>query len=199
MREILIIGDVHGKLNGFAGIMLDEKPRFSIQLGDFGFKKHHDWFLGNMDTSRHRILFGNHDYYPYLDKPYSLGDFHEQVLPSGRKLFCVRGAWSIDQMQRIQGIDWFPEEEMDIMRWNECITAYERFKPDMVISHDCPYSIYREFFSIHQPNRTCMGLDTLLDIHPPGKWIFGHHHKPRTESFRECEFTCLGELQATWL
>lgn len=199
MKELMIIGDVHGKLNSYYEIILREKPEFSVQLGDFGFKKHHEWFLGMMDTYRHKILFGNHDYYPYLDKPHSLRDFHEQVLPSGHKIFYVRGAWSIDQAQRIEGIDWFHEEEMSITRWNECILTYEQFKPDIVISHDCPYSIYKEFFDIYQPNRTNMGLDTLLDIHVPQEWYFGHHHKPRRQEFRGCSFICLGELQFTWI
>ena len=195
MNDLMIIGDVHGKLNSYYKIILQEKPEHSIQLGDFGFKKHHDWFLGTMDISRHKIVFGNHDYYPYLDKPYSLGDYSTIVLPDGRKLMTIRGAWSIDQNQRIQGVDWFREEEMSIVEWNGCINVYEQFKPDIVVSHDAPFSINKSFYGIYEPNRTSMGLDTCFEIHQPAKWIFGHHHKPKTERVNKCKFTCLGELQ----
>lgn len=195
MSKILVIGDSHGYLQRYWEIIQREKPERSIQLGDFGFKRHHDWFLNHMDTGKHKVLFGNHDYYPYLDKPHSLGDFYKEVLPNGRRLMCIRGAWSIDQYHRTEGLDWFREEEMSMVRWNECINEYEKFKPHIVLSHDAPYSINKYFYDIYKPNRTSTGLQSLLDIHTPLQWVFGHHHKPRTEGVNGCHFTCLGELQ----
>jgi hypothetical protein len=56
---IIIIGDVHTKVSKYFEIVKDNDE--SIQVGDFGFKTSHDWFINNMDSNKHKIVFGNHD------------------------------------------------------------------------------------------------------------------------------------------
>ena len=64
---LLIIGDVHGKVNEYWKILQKwDKRHCSIQVGDFGFKKQHEWHLKNIDFSQHQINFGNHDDYSFL-------------------------------------------------------------------------------------------------------------------------------------
>ena len=41
---LLIIGDVHGKVNEYYKLLQKHKG-VSIQVGDFGFKKEHKWHL----------------------------------------------------------------------------------------------------------------------------------------------------------
>ncbi len=189
-----IIGDVHGKFNEYKikTTYHDE----TIQLGDFGFKDTHDKFLKEIYTeeNNHLILFGNHDYYPYLDKEYSLGDYIYMLKDD---IFCIRGAESIDKKYRTLGIDWFPDEEISYGKWPPIIEAFKKAKPKIVVTHDCPEIVRVEFFGITNKSLTSSGLQRCLEEHHPEKWIFGHHHYSIQEKITgySTEFICLKELE----
>lgn len=193
-NKVLLIGDVHGKIEQYKNIILDSKIP-SIQLGDFGFKKQYDWLEEQKFEKHHKILFGNHDYYPYVYQDYSLGDFGyiEEY-----NLFYIRGAWSIDWMYRIQGRDLFINEELNTSQGNECMKLYEEIKPDFVISHDCPLIVYP--LVLTNPGKiggspTPRLLNELFSIHEPKEWYFGHHHQSKTITIKETKFQCLNELE----
>lgn len=196
---MLIIGDVHTKVNAYEALLNKHKPDFSIQVGDFGFKKSHDWHIANLNPDRHKINFGNHDYYPYLRKPHSLGDYYTN---SKRKLMTIRGAFSIDHpgtnmiKDRVEGVDWFRDEEMDYATFNKCVSAYETFKPEIVISHDSPQSVRQALFGNRDKSITSNGLQACFEIHQPKLWVFGHHHRSRKEIIDGTKFICLAELEA---
>lgn len=189
---MLVIGDVHGNINSFEKIIYQHKGD-SIQLGDFGFKKHHDYFLNNFDLESNSVLFGNHDYYPYLREPHSLGDYGCDHLG---ELFFVRGAYSIDKHIRTIGVDWFENEEMTYQTFKDVINKYELVKPKIVISHDCPQSLRESLFGIHEKSMTSNGLQAMFEIHQPDLWIFGHHHKSKNVNINGTNFRCLAELEA---
>ena len=183
-----VIGDVHGKINTYWKLIQNQNS--SIQLGDFGFKKQHDWHLENIDSNKHKVLFGNHDYYPYLQKQHSLGDFNYSD-----GIFCVRGAYSIDKHHRVEGRDWFVNEELSYMEFQTIIDEYEKVKPDVVISHDCPISIYVGVLGIHDSKSiTPKALDMMFETHKPKMWIFGHHHRDLKVNIKGTDFICLDEL-----
>lgn len=70
--SLLVIGDVHGKINEYWKL-INKYNIDSIQLGDFGFKRHHNWHLENVDSSKHKINFGNHvDLMIYKSSPASV-------------------------------------------------------------------------------------------------------------------------------
>lgn len=186
-----IIGDVHGNLNGYE-VAIRDKER-TVQLGDFGFKKEHDWHLNNVDPKSHSILFGNHDYYPYLDHEHSLGNWK---YISEFDVFFVRGADSIDKSMRTEGRDWFSEEEMSYAEFSKCIDEYEKQKPDVVVSHDAPQSIVLSFFGIPDKSITRSALDQMFEIHKPNIWIFGHHHTSINSVVFGTYFICLDELES---
>lgn len=193
-KEILLIGDTHGKVEHYKNIILDSDVP-SIQLGDFGFKNEHDWFIEQQFNKHHKILFGNHDYYPYVYNEHSLGDFGyiEEY-----NLFYIRGAWSIDWMYRIKGRDLFDEEELNTSQGLECIKLYEEVKPDFVISHDCPLMIYPSIitnFGKIEGSSTPKLLNELFNIHEPKEWYFGHHHNSKTIQIKNTKFQCLNELE----
>lgn len=189
--SILIIGDVHGKVEEYSHLI--EGREESIQLGDFGFKKEHDWFIANVaGRGLHRILFGNHDYIPNLFEDYSLGNY--SCLLSGQ-VFAIRGADSIDKRSRIVGRDWWPEEEIDLRIWDAIIGSYRHWRPRVVLSHDCPQSVREQLFGIVQSSRTSQGLQACLDIHRPELWVFGHHHRSLSETIDGTTFRCLAELE----
>lgn len=198
---MLLIGDVHGLVNQYFKILQRCKGK-SLQVGDFGFKKHHDWLLENkhINKDEHKILFGNHDYYPYLDKPYSIGDYamHEGM-------FCIRGAKSIDRHNRAEGLDWFPEEELNYRQFWELTDEYERLRPDIVVSHDCPKSVAQSLYGYYDTGRaadrsiTSDSMDAMFEIHRPKIWVFGHHHMSKDITIMDTRFVCLNELETVEL
>ena len=193
MKNILIIGDVHGKVNEYYKILQKYKPELSIQLGDFGFKKEHEWFLKNIDCDKNKIIFGNHDDTSFVSEEYSLGNythFHREP-----EIMFVRGADSIDKKYRVEGQSWWRNEELSYLEMDEVIKQYVKWKPEIMITHDCPQSIREKVFGIQDKSLTSMGLQSMLDIHKPKLWIFGHHHKSVDVVIDDVRFICLNELE----
>ena len=188
---MLIIGDVHCKIKKYFELIQSEKE--SIQVGDFGFKNEHDWHLNNI-SPLHKVNFGNHDYYPYLNKPHSCGNFS-----TVGDIFTVRGAHSIDQYKRISGRDWFENEELNYSETNDCVDLYETTKPKIVVAHDCPMFIATEFFNLPRLNEfvshTRLLLESLVQSHAPEIFIFGHHHKSIDVTVNGTRYICLKELE----
>ena len=185
----LIIGDVHGKYGQYWRI-LQETSAPSLQLGDFGFSEAHEFHLKHLDSSQHKVLFGNHDDYSYLRKPHSLGD---HGFTNG--IFTVRGAWSIDRAYRTEGRDWWANEELNYNEMQGAIDTYAECRPEIVITHDCPHEVRQALFGIHDKSITSSGLQVMFEQHQPALWIFGHHHKSRNEVINGTRFICLNELE----
>lgn len=189
---MILIGDVHGKVDSYLQII--QNPRWkvqkSIQLGDFGFHNEHEWHLQNIDSAQHKILFGNHDAVFFRYAKHSLGDFGMY-----EGIFYIRGAYSIDQWHRKQGRDWWPEEEMGWKEWSDCIEAYEKAKPEIVISHDCPAIVRKKMWGITNKTVTSEGLQHCFEIHQPNRWFFGHHHESKIDIIENTHFQCLAELE----
>lgn len=192
MMNILLIGDVHGKFDAYCDIIKNHNG-ISIQLGDFGFDEEHQQFLNTIDYSKNKVLFGNHDYYPMLYSPHSLGDFGMY-----NNIFYVRGAYSIDKMWRKESIDWFENEELTYTECNKALDLYCKHKPKIVISHDCPTFLRELLFDIPFNERTITSelLDQMFEFHKPEKWYFGHHHQSIMKIINNCEFRCLNELES---
>ena len=186
---MIIIGDIHGKIDSYYEILSKYKSP-SIQVGDFGFSKQHRWHLDNLDSSIHKINFGNHDDYTYLNKPHSLGNFNYY-----KNVFTIRGAESIDKHLRTENLDWWREEELSYSQMQECIDFYEKIKPEIVVSHDCPDDVRKALFNIKDKSITSTGLQFMFEIHQPKLWIFGHHHKSKNEVINGTKFICLDELE----
>lgn len=189
---MLVIGDVHGKVNEYWKIVQKNKGNKSIQCGDFGFKTQHDWFLQNIDFNLNKICFGNHDYFPYLNMPHSCGNFQ---FFEDQSIFTVRGAYSIDQYHRTEGRDWFSNEELNYSEFHDLIDYYLEVKPNVVISHDAPHSIRQTLFGITDKSTTSNGLQAMFENHQPDLWIFGHHHQSKDVNINRTRFICLKELE----
>lgn len=193
-NPLIIIGDVHGKVNQYKKILDNKVGCNSIQLGDFGFKDSHDWLLSNIDISNHKVLFGNHDYYPFLDKSYSLGDY-SVIIYNDKIILCIRGAYSIDKFLRKEELDWFSNEELSYLDFNNLLDLVNIIKPDIIISHDCPLSIKQNLFNIEEKSITSNGLEAVFDVYKPKLWIFGHYHKSIQTIKYGTVFKCLSELE----
>ena len=190
-NELIIIGDVHCKTNAYFDILKKYNGE-SIQVGDFGFDIEHKWHLDNIDSVKHKVNFGNHDDYTFLNQPHSLGDFS---YIDTYNLLSVRGAFSVDQYKRTEGIDWFRNEELDYNEMNLAIDLCELRKPKIIVSHDCPHEVRKHIFGIHEKSITSNGLQGMFELHQPDIWLFGHHHKSKDERINGTRFICLAELE----
>ena len=163
MKRLLFIGDVHGKIKKYHDI-IKSTDCHTRQVGDFGFRKHHRWHIKNIDSSKHKILHGNHDDNKYVYAKHSLGDYH---FDKNNNLFSVRGAMSIDRHLRIEGRDWWRNEELSYKQFGNAIDYFELCKPKITLSHDCPQSIREQLFNIKDKSITSNGLQAMFEIHQP--------------------------------
>ena len=193
--KILLIGDVHAQTRKFNLLLAKHEPEYSIQLGDFGLREQHNWFLQSLDVTRHKIIFGNHDYIPYLSKPHSLGDWSFPF----EGMMTIRGADSIDRRFRMTGVNWWVNEEMPFVRLKACIAAYKAACPEIVVSHECPHIVRRKVFGIHDISRTALGMQECLEAHRPKFWYFGHHHSSVRRVIDGTTFIGLNEMETAWV
>ena len=163
----------------------------------------------------HRFIGGNHDHWDViaLESNY-LGRYGSDSL-GGEKFFYVSGAFSIDKHRRQEAQlrgwpkTWFDNEELSYPEGKRCIKQYEKEKPDIVFSHDCPHVVSglinrgntktlrsygydpQKFVTITQ-----IILQQMFEIHKPKYWVFGHHHQDNSVMVEHYEtlFVCLNEL-----
>jgi predicted phosphodiesterase len=198
------IGDIHGDFAGYNAMQVKPREGISIQVGDFGF--------GFSDTDLidtygpNFVIRGNHD------DP-SLFELYDRKLSSGVQsivyrettgefnklpMFVVNGAYSVDKMQRTEGFDWWSNEEHSISQLNDLIDIYEQAKPEIVVSHDCPTQVRPLSeklldYGWGSPSRTSAALQSMLYIHKPKLWVFGHYHQDMDELIDGTRFICVNK------
>ena len=193
---MVFIGDVHGKWNQLDPLLEEYRGDEIIQVGDLGIGFPEGDLRGPDPVDfgyNFKFIRGNHDN-PEACKNHCnyLGDFG--VTDEG--IGFISGAWSIDRIRRIHGVDWWPEEELSIIQMNAFLDLYEREKPEVMVSHDCPFFLYGDILKTYykEPNRTATILESAFRIHQPRLWVFGHHHKRRNITIEHTQFVCLNEL-----
>ena len=189
MSKIRFIGDVHGKTEKYLGIVRDCET--SLQLGDFGvgFVKIPEIPL------RHRMIRGNHD-----DPRLFLSGGFPNCLKDGtiwNGIFCVGGAWSPDEAQREEGVDWWGGEQLSDAQFEFIFSTYVTAKPEVVATHDCPtFAASSMFYGTKTfPSRTSWWLEKMWIAHRPKWWMFGHHHRTAFLDAGPTTFVCLGDLE----
>lgn len=206
-----IIGDVHGKFSQYLKIV--EKAEHSLCLGDFGFAD--SWnklHYSGLNPESHKVLAGNHDPYDMAPRsPFYLGDFGEATI-GGVTAFFIRGGISIDRTYReAERINrgprtWWSQEELSFAQMIECMKAYRRAKPYIVVSHVpcasfsklvCPNDKILTDFGFHKGFKEATQLlgDELLKIHRPKLWLSAHLHRSMTEEINDTKFVSLSELE----
>ena len=198
-----IIGDVHGKWKSYREIV-DNCAHLSVQVGDFGVG-----FAGvNAEeemnqfhsTGQHRFIRGNHDH-PAVCKTAMTGYIADGTVEGD--VMYVGGAWSIDREWRVEGQDWWRDEELSYSELDQLIATYESVRPRVMITHDCPtLAAYRMFVRDGKGiagravylSRTGEALQAMFEIHQPEHWYFGHWHHTVSMTIDGTVFQCLGEL-----
>lgn len=190
---MIFIGDVHGEFDLYHDRL--EGLTGTIQLGDMGIGFGRDVLYRKLVARRHMFIRGNHDN-PEICRqlPQYLGDFGYL---EESELFFVSGGYSVDRVYRTEGIDWWPDEELSLSQMPEVVDLYERSRPRIVATHDCPLELYDWIY----PGRACQEsptnllFDTLLHIHRPKAWVFGHHHKSLRFDISGTRFIGLAPLE----
>ena len=191
-----IIGDVHGKYEQYLNLVQDKDC--SVQVGDFGFR-YECLAVAGLRPDLHRIIGGNHDNYEIIGQvPHYLGDYGRANV-AGVDFFFIRGERSVDAYHRIEGRNWWRNEELDMPQGYAAIKAYAAAKPELVITHGCPADILQHVVTNTQkyaPSRTSQLLNAMFEAHRPKLWVFGHHHTSQRLKVSGTEFICLDELEA---
>jgi len=190
-----LLGDVHGDQHTINDWLSDYlNYDLNISVGDFGIGFGASYIFDEADPNRFKICAGNHDNYSLLKQhPHNLGDFG--VFEFGdKKIFFVRGARSIDAIRRTPGIDWWPDEELDLGQSYDCLDLWEKECDgvDFVISHDCPLNATNIIHhSWPEESHTGTLLWHMWRHHEPPAWYFGHHHRDWSQMIGRTYFHCL--------
>jgi predicted phosphodiesterase len=208
--SLCLIGDVHGNFDILRKNMKKHLKQFPddsfIAVGDMGcgFPRSQSSILPEYI----KFIRGNHDS-PEVCRahPNYLGDYGVKEI-EGKKVFWLSGAWSIDRAFRIEGVSWWPAEELTIAELNNAMDLYLEYKPDVVVSHDGPSqatiyllnrfvlnsdTAYREQSPI--PTRTGQALTAMFEAYQPKLHFFGHWHTSWIKKIKGTVFVCLNELE----
>lgn len=212
---MIIIGDVHGLYDQYYEIVKNEKK--SIQLGDFGFDQSWNRLLhSNLSPENHRIIAGNHDCHDILHNyPHYLGRYGTLQVDNIAAFF-ISGGLSIDLVYRVgewignrkRRPTWWANEQLSYKEMRDCLSAYDKAKPDLVLTHSAPAFLKKEMYGNKDPSimihygwgadycsYTQEFLQHLYEIHQPARWFFGHFHQSWSKKIGATEFQCLNELE----
>lgn len=158
--------------------------------------------LDGKDQLKHNFFKGNHNDYS-VQSQYDLGDFG--IIPQSSDIFFIRGAWSIDRKYRLEGVSWWPQEELNFEESQKAYEAYCSAKPKIMLTHEAPLSIIHHLdldvnfarmmgHNVDNPciqTRTNSLLEKCLQYHRPELWIFGHFHRDFDKTIEGTRFICL--------
>lgn len=186
---------------------MDKKYGEIIQLGDVGLGFHGCKGL-KLLPKHFRFFRGNHDNPAVIRKhPRFMGEYGVDPRTG---VFFVGGAGSIDRHLRVEGRDWWPDEELSMSQLQAAIDLYEKTKPEVVATHTCPESLIDWVLNEDRghiigkgngkpfrfpPDRTSVALQRMLDIHRPAYWVFGHYHYSCSTIIDGTKFQCLAERE----
>lgn len=190
---ITLIGDIHGNTSAYLDIIAN--TNYSVQLGDFGF---HYSRLDVVNANHHKIIPGNHDNYNRIgDYPYHIFQNDYGIFElNGIRFGYIRGAYSIDKVYRIPNVSWWANEEISYKSGIACINFFQYYQPNIILSHDCPFSIVPLIATNNwklNSSRTGQLLDEVLKVAKPKCWYFGHHHQTKIVDYCGTRFVCVGE------
>jgi predicted phosphodiesterase len=201
MKKV-IVGDLHGNFS----IIPYLKKRYAdcdeiIVAGDFGLGFHRDDEARKLAEDETgplvRFIRGNHD---NVEVCRTFTDGGIRWIPDGtleNGILYVGGAWSIDYQMRTPGLNWWYNEELNEVEWEEIFKSLEgRFEEvHTVISHDLPQRVSHMVLPAHKPvlpTRTAAYLDMLWNRLPNVRlWIFGHYHTYHNFEYNGVNMMCL--------
>lgn len=202
-KKLRIVGDIHGYFGQYCQIVKDAEQ--SVQVGDFGIgfgdlnwnQKVNEFHEKN---PQHKFIRGNHD------SPKGCEEAPGWIMDGTitNDIMLVGGAWSIDSINRTEGVNWWREEELSQVELDRIIDTYALVQPRVMITHDCPLVASKQMFIDRNlslisgggsiKTRTGQAFDAMFEIHQPELWVFGHWHVSSISGIGKTKFVCLGEL-----
>lgn len=186
--KFIFLGDVHGNLNHCLNLSHKNPNHTIVQIGDLGVGfVPQDVFYR---LPRNFTFFaGNHDNRQLCNKlPYCLGDYGD----FRNRFFFVSGADSIDKDRRIEGVSWWPDEELTYQQSMLCLDEWSKSKTDTLVSHDCPQSFAEGHKLIYDKSLTRNLLQMMIEVRKPKRLIHGHHHRSHRATINGIEVIELG-------
>ena len=181
---MIILSDVHCDFNHVINVCQRHVDQTVVQLGDLGIGFLRTEYVKENTPSNFRFFVGNHDSRTLANTlPSCLGNFGEF-----ENIFFVSGANSIDRFSRIEGKDWWPDEELTYAQSNECLNLWEQSDKDIIVAHDCPQTIAEKFMSIYDRSLTRTLLDRMIEVRKPKLVVFGHHHRSYDINFNKVKY-----------
>lgn len=171
--KFIFIGDIHGNLIHCLKVCNKNPDATIVAIGDIGVGFVPTEIFSKMPNN-FRFFVGNHDNRQLartLDA--NLGDFGEY----NSKFFFVSGADSIDKERRIEGVNWWNDEELSYDQGNACLDMWKESKCQILVCHDCPQSIAQYNHLIYDQSKTRQLLQCMIEARKPKMVIYGHHHR----------------------
>jgi hypothetical protein len=193
-NDMYFIGDTHGRVGDYFKLIDKLHMDCSIQLGDQAYGFPQVKWPDKWDLS-HRWLFGNHDNPDLsIQHPNCLGKFG---FLKEQDIYFISGAWSIDQKQRIAGLDWWANEELTYEDFDTIFREVKEYKPRIIIAHDFPSSVRGELFGFDKffETKTGQALSRVFELHQPQYYLGGHYHRGKQAKINGTHFVCLQELE----
>ena len=204
-----LLGDIHGYWGVIAQHIMHylEKNIAYIQVGDFGIGfnsvekegerlKELNKILDEYECDLY-VIRGNHDN-PAKCKvhPNWIRDGHYD---DSLRMMFLGGGYSVDRHLRVEGRDWWPDEEMRLSEYYELLIKYEEEKPRVMVTHDCP-EIEELMLPLIGANslittRTGQVFRSMWHAHQPDIWVFGHYHKSLDMFIGNTRFICVDQMQ----
>lgn len=186
--KFVFLGDVHNNLNHCYNVCQANLDSTIVQVGDYGVGFVPLDVLRRM-SSNFKFFVGNHDHRELAKTlPHCLGDYGEYE----GKFFFVSGANSIDRDQRIEGVSWWPDEELSYAQAEDCLEKWDASKVDVLVAHDVPQSFAEGYMLIYDKALTRNLLQSMIEVRKPKLFIHGHHHKSNQLTFNGIKVVSLG-------
>lgn len=204
------IGDTHGNTELLWKAIKDYEAGIIsciYHVGDIGFgfndneletivnyiRIHHTPFImirGNHDNPKHWVFNHKNDMDYRQEAGIASGYYRKHPMQ-----FIINGAFSIDQHNRTEGVDWWREEEHTVIEFNMLADEFIHKAPITVISHEAPAQALTSFnFSFaKQESRTKQALTAMFENHKPWLWVFGHYHTSLDVKIDGTRFICVAK------
>jgi hypothetical protein len=213
-KQILLAGDWHGEFQRLASILTNIYDATIIQLGDFGIG-FRSWALDSklldevndvcIKNNINIIAYpGNHDS-PQFFKERNFIKSNIELIPSytylefaGKSVLCIGGAISIDRIDRVEGVSWWPDEVLDFRP--------ELVQPvDILLTHSGPAWIgpygnkggiiehycNLDFTLWEELKEERRQLGEIFNLAKPKQYFMAHFHRHETIFQGDCKSVIL--------
>lgn len=209
----------------------EEEIEEYVIVGDFGFfPRIADDSAGILEYNKYvqakdtndipvRWIDGNHEDHELIEVMVNKGvKTHERYgaehirrgTYENRRLY-IGGADSIDKHSRVQGIDWFPGENIKMRDYYTACENVDRWGHqtiDLLVTHEVPYSLLANIANWNSKDTpdghsNRMILDDIYNRYKPKVVIHGHHHTPyigthKHDAVHSVLHVSLGNLDNRW-